>query len=155
MKIKLLVLDIDGVMTDGTKVYDLNGDVIAKSFHDHDFSAIKRFLNDGVTVIFLSKDDRVNQKMAENRNIQFIHVQKDTNKFEYLSGLLEDHWCNTWDIAYVGDDIHDIELLKSVKYGFCPADAVKEVKDVAYVLPRKSGSGVISELYDWYQETNT
>jgi 3-deoxy-D-manno-octulosonate 8-phosphate phosphatase (KDO 8-P phosphatase) len=140
-------------MTDGTKTYDLHGNVVAKTFHDHDFSAIKKFVSDGIGVIFLSKDDRVNRKMAEKRGIPFLHVQQHEDKSEYLKKLCEEYSCEPSEVAYIGDDVHDIKLLKSVGRPFCPRDAINEVKDLCIasrfgrVLPKKSGRGVVKCLY--------
>tara|TARA_Y100000004_G_scaffold20965_1_gene21374 strand:+ start:725 stop:1189 length:465 start_codon:yes stop_codon:yes gene_type:complete len=144
-KIKLLILDIDGVMTNGTKIYDLDANVVGKSFHDHDFSAIN-YLKLKVPIIFLSKDDRVNRAMAEKRNIPFLHVQKNKDKSEYLEQLCEQYNCKPKEMAYVGDDVHDIKLLKQVGYAFCPSDAIKEVKNISYTINKKAGKGVINAL---------
>ena len=60
-KFDLLVIDIDGVMTDGTKLYDTYGNIYLKKFNDKDFSAIKRFKELGVEVCFLSADQNINK----------------------------------------------------------------------------------------------
>ena len=57
MALKLVILDIDGVMTDGKKFYDKNGDVLCKQYNDKDFTAIKRFMATGIDVCFLSGDN--------------------------------------------------------------------------------------------------
>lgn len=145
MNIKLIILDIDGVMTDGTKVYDIDGRVIAKSFHDHDLSAIK-ILSEKFNIVFLSRDNRVNKRMAINRDWHFIHADHNIDKSYYLQMLCHEYNCTYDEIVYVGDDVHDVELLKKVGYPFCPYDAVKEVQEVAFTLNTRSGKGVIKEL---------
>ena len=67
--IELVILDIDGVLTDGKKYYDKTGMPFAKTYCDKDFTAIKRFRGAGVSVCFLSGDENVNKEMAKNRNI--------------------------------------------------------------------------------------
>ena len=71
--IKLLILDVDGVLNDGKKYYDLNGSIFAKQFSDKDFTAIKRFKASGVNVCFLSGDNKINESIAKNRNIDFYY----------------------------------------------------------------------------------
>ncbi len=66
----LLILDVDGVLTDGTKVYDSEHNVLSKRYVCKDFTAIKRFVAAGVKVVFLS-GDIFNKSMAEKRNIDF------------------------------------------------------------------------------------
>ena len=69
--IKLLILDIDGVMTDGTKLYGLDGLTMGKRYCDRDFTAIKQFKASGVQVCFLSGDDKVNEQMAKTRKTDY------------------------------------------------------------------------------------
>ena len=71
---KLLILDVDGVLTTGLKTYDINGSVISKTFGDRDFTAIKQFICAGIETIFLSGDKQVNSEVAKNRGIPFFIV---------------------------------------------------------------------------------
>ena len=150
---KLLILDIDGVMTDGTKVYDTEGKVVAKSFYDHDFTAIKRFIMEGVCVCFLSGDERVNRRMCKNRNIDYYHNPKGRDKSEYLEQICNDYDCTPEETAYVGDDIYDLDIMNLVAYPFCPSDAVEDVLNFCsvngHVLDTESGRGVVKELYTY------
>ena len=66
-KVELVILDIDGVMTDGRKYYGVDGVPFAKTYCDKDFTAIKRIRGAGVPVCFVSGDENVNKAMAENR----------------------------------------------------------------------------------------
>ena len=68
--IKLLILDVDGIMTDGVKYYDKEGVVKLKTFCDKDWTAIKRFKSIGIQVLFLTGDP-FNEAIAKNRNIDF------------------------------------------------------------------------------------
>ena len=80
--IKLVILDIDGILTDGRKYYGLDGIPFAKTYCDKDFTAIKRLRGAGVKVCFLSGDERVNKTMAINRNIDFYSARgKDKADF--------------------------------------------------------------------------
>lgn len=148
---KLLILDIDGVMTDGTKVYDTNSNVIAKCFHDHDFTAIKRFKSENINVCFLSGDRAVNENMAKKRNIDYYYNEKDGHKGNHLKYIRLIYAVKPSEVAYVGDDIYDLGILQMVGYPMCPQNAVKEVKEFCEingrVIQRDSGYGVISQLY--------
>ena len=76
MTIQLVLLDIDGVLTDGTKIYDQQHNVIAKKYCDLDFTAIKRMKKAGVNVCFLSGDRNINEGMAEKRGIDFWYSRE-------------------------------------------------------------------------------
>ena len=148
---KLLILDIDGVLTDGTKTYDLDGNVLSKTFHDHDFTAIKMLRKINIDVCFLSGDRRVNENMAKNRNIKFFHNEKGADKSVYLEGICSQYSVTKEEAGYIGDDVYDLSILKMVKYPMCPEDAVRDVTELCeedgYVIPCKGGRGVVKNLY--------
>jgi len=149
--LKLLILDVDGVLTTGSKTYDLEGNVISKEFNDKDFTAIKRFKEKGIKVCFLTADDRVNRIVAKNRKIDFFYVKEMTkkNKVELLPYLTDKYKVSTEEIAYIGDDLPDFDIIKKLKYTYCPGDAILKIKNqVKTVLARRGGTGVIAELYD-------
>ena len=146
--IKLLILDIDGVMTDGTKIYGLDGLTMAKRYCDRDFTAIKQFKASGVSVCFLSGDDKVNKEMAKNRKTDFYY-SRGRDKVDFLDEFENTYNCSRDEMAYVGDDIFDMPIMKAVGYSYCPSDVTETVKTVAHkVLDRKSGDNVIAELYE-------
>jgi YrbI family 3-deoxy-D-manno-octulosonate 8-phosphate phosphatase len=147
-KIKLLILDIDGVMTDGTKVYGLDGLTIGKRYCDRDFTAIKQFKASGVQVCFLSGDDKVNEQMAKNRKTDFYY-SRGKEKTDFLSEFEKTYNCSIGEMAYVGDDIFDIPIMEKVGYSYCPMDVPEVVKDVStWTIRRKCGDNVIAELYE-------
>ena len=112
--IKLLILDIDGVMTDGAKVYGLDGLTISKRYCDRDFTAIKQFKASGVQVCFLSGDDKVNKQMAKNRKTDFYY-SREKEKTDFLPEFEKKYSCSTDEMAYVGDDIFDIPFIFSAR----------------------------------------
>lgn len=147
MGLKLIILDIDGVMTDGTKMYDLNGFCFAKRYCDRDFTAIKRFKVAGLHVCFLSGDSIVNTNMAKNRNTDF-YLAKGKDKVDYLPELCSIYNTTPEESLYIGDDLFDYKITNAVRYKYCPSDSVKELKDICTVLKSKGGQGVIQELYE-------
>jgi 3-deoxy-D-manno-octulosonate 8-phosphate phosphatase (KDO 8-P phosphatase) len=149
--VKLLILDIDGVLTDGTKLYGIDGKCMGKRYCDVDFTAIKRFKVAGIKVCFLSGDKTINENMAKNRKIDFHHCPRNTGKHELLAGLCEKYGTPPEDVGYVGDDIFDLPIMERVAYPFCPSNAVKELQDLCGegVLPIDAGKGVVKVLYEY------
>lgn len=146
-KIKLLILDIDGVLTSGKKIYNPDGECYFKEFNDKDFTAIKKFKASGVEVVFLSGDKRVNEKIAQKRNIKFYYSCEGRRKDVVLQDIMLEHNIPNINIAGVGDDLFDLDFLKHISYAYCPSDAIPEVKEVCVTLSNKGGDGVVAELY--------
>ena len=150
----LLILDVDGVLTNGTKVYDIEGNVVNKVFNDRDFTAIKRFKEKGVNVCFLSGDKKFNEEIAKKRNIDFFYGRNDNGEMDKISKLRELLiQYNSKKFAYVGDDYYDLEMIKSSDTSFCPNDAVDDIKKASdYVLNLKGSEGVVAEIFTMYIE---
>lgn len=149
----LLILDVDGVLTDGKKYYDSTGRAVLKTFCDRDFTAIKKFKAAGWNVVFLSGDSNVNESVAKNRNIPFYCNRINgemINKVNFLERLCRQFKTDINETVYVGDDVFDIDILKAVKWPFCPFNADSAVKNIAINLNAKSGECCIAELYDYF-----
>ena len=150
--IKLAIFDIDGVLTDGTKVYDKHHSVLSKKFMCKDFTAIKRFIASGVRVVMVS-GDQWNREMARKRNIEF-YCSRDNNlsldKSVYIDELSKKYNIDDYNMMFVGDDYFDLSMFKKLKYTFCPSDAPEIIKKNAHVVCNKAGGeGVIVEIYDY------
>jgi 3-deoxy-D-manno-octulosonate 8-phosphate phosphatase (KDO 8-P phosphatase) len=149
-RIDLLIIDIDGVMTDGKKIYDKSGTSAFKEFCDRDFTAIKRLKANGIKVCFLSGDKVVNEAMASDRDIDFYFARDPSgniDKSNFLKHLKETYNANS--IGYVGDDYYDVTILDEVDVSFCPSDAsliAKRSSDI--VTKSKGGEGVIAEIFE-------
>lgn len=150
-EIKLIILDVDGILTDGTKVYDENHMVLTKNFKCKDFTAIKRFIAAGIKVVMVSGDN-FNRSMAEKRNIDFYcsrNSDLSLDKSRYVRMFEEKFNINSENIAFVGDDYFDLSIIKILKYTFCPSDSPKIVKENSWItMESRGGEGVIVELYD-------
>lgn len=145
MQIKLLLLDVDGVMTDGTKTYNCDHKVVSKKFCDLDFTAIRRFIASGVDVCLIS-GDYWNSSMAAKRNIQFIYSR---NKQEEIPNIQKRYNVEYNNMAFVGDDMFDYEIMMCCKYRFCPNNSPKDLKEICTkIIDRHSGDGVVARLYD-------
>ena len=148
--IKLMILDVDGIMTDGKKYYGPDGMPCMKTYCDKDFTAIKRVKASGVSVCFLSGDDFINKQMAKNRNIDFYSA-RNKQKEDFIPHFKQKYNCTELNMLYIGDDLFDVNILKLVKYAYCPSDACKEVKDVCKpegTLKNRGGNNVVAELVE-------
>ena len=151
-KINLLILDIDGVLTDGTKVYTEKHEPVYKRFRCKDFTAIKRFVAAGVKVIMLSGDNW-NAEMARQRNIPFYCTRGSDlglDKSVYLSHLETQYDVKRENMAFVGDDYFDLSMFKTLFWTFAPSDSPRIIRqNCLYLLKSKGGQGVVQELYDF------
>ena len=148
--IKLLIIDVDGIMTDGIKYYNRDGEVKLKTFCDKDWTTIKRFKSIGLNVIFITGDP-FNKFIEKKRNIKVYLNRKDgthIDKKEFLNEVCKNYKVNSNEICFVGDDIFDIGLMKELKYSFSPSDAPKIVKDNSVELDSKGGENILIELYE-------
>jgi len=153
----LLILDVDGVLTDGKKYYDNTGKGVLKTFCDRDFTAIKQFKAAGWKVVFLSGDENINQAVAKNRSIKFYSSRNTVtgnmiDKAKFVKIFEEEYGITPTDMVYVGDDIFDVSIMKKVGDSFCPKNSPMEVQKQAIILDAKSGEGVIVALWEWYQK---
>ena len=149
-KVTLIILDIDGVMTDGKKYYGTNGIPFAKTYCDKDFTAIKRFIGAGVSVCFLSGDENINLEMAKNRNIPF-YSSRGKDKAGFINQLCVDFQSEPENMVYIGDDLFDLSIMKTVGHPYCPSDAIREL--VRYCGKKSNymksvgGNNVVAELF--------
>lgn len=145
-RVKLLILDVDGVLTDGRISIDDAG--LETKFFDvkdgHGLKILKRY---GIDVVLLTgRRSRVVEHRAADLGIAEVH-QGVLNKAEALPGILEGRQLTPQQAAYIGDDIVDIPLLRRVGFSIAVADAVAEAKAMAdYVTDRKGGRGAVREV---------
>ena len=144
--IRLLILDVDGVMTDGRIIMDYAGREI-KNFDVKDGHGIKVLMRYGIDVILVTgRRSTVVEHRARDLGISEVH-QGVTNKLEIADTILRNRSLNYEHIAFVGDDIVDISLLRRVGFSAAVADAAEDVKKCAdYVTIRKGGRGAVREV---------
>ena len=149
--IRLIVLDVDGVFTNGKKIYSLSGDVVYKEFYDKDFTALKE-LRKYFDIVILSGDDRVNKVLFKTKGIPFYH-SRNKGKKQLIKTILNKHGIGPDNCMFIGDDLPDIPCFRLIPISMCPSDAVKDVKLLSYkIFKAKGGNGVIVELYNEMQE---
>ncbi len=153
-KIKFFISDIDGVLTDGGMYYSEAGDEL-KKFNTKDGMGVAILRSLGVEVVFVtSENTKINIRRANKLKVKYL-FQNVKDKLTYIRKFLETQKVSFDEIAYIGDDINDIELLKSVQLSFCPADAVYEVKNnVNYILDKRGGEGVFREAVEFLMRNN-
>ena len=153
--IKLLVVDVDGVMTDGGMYYTESGDEF-KKFHTRDGVAIRRLTKSGFEVAIISSgfNKKLIQRRADLLGIKHVHVG-DVPKIKTLEGILNKLNMDMQNVAYIGDDINDKEAIERVAFSACPADAEEPIKEIVdIVLRRKGGEGCIREFVDLFLSKN-
>jgi 3-deoxy-D-manno-octulosonate 8-phosphate phosphatase (KDO 8-P phosphatase) len=147
--IKLVVLDVDGTMTDGGMYYTESGDQL-KKFNSKDGLAIKRRSAEGLMFGIIShafRSEAIAQR-AKLLSIQKVHVGQE-KKSDILNAWCAELGISLSQVAYVGDDINDLDVMEKVGFSACPADSVKEIKKIAHiVLTRKGGDACIREFLD-------
>ena len=148
--IELFIIDVDGVMTNGTKYYNREGEVKLKTFCDKDWTSIKRFRAAGINVVFLTGDS-YNVSILENRNLDVIVNRGKgyhSDKVNYLDKILKEYNCLPESTGFIGDDIFDIGIMRKVGYPFCVQNSPKMVKDNAATLPYNGGDNVLMHLFE-------
>lgn len=145
----MLILDVDGVMTDGGIILDSKGNEL-KSFHVRDGHGIKLFQRAGHHVaIITGRRSGVVDRRARELGIREVH-QKCYDKSVAYEKILKKYNLKDREIAYVGDDIVDIPLLRRVGLPVAVADADEEIMDfVLMVTRRKGGRGAVREVTDF------
>ncbi|MDG1146921.1 MAG: HAD-IIIA family hydrolase [Crocinitomicaceae bacterium] len=150
-KIKLLVIDVDGVMTDGGMYFTESGDQF-KKFNTKDGMAIIHLTKSNFQVAIISsgfKGDAVARR-AEMLGIQHCSVSRSP-KIETLSAICKELNINLENVAMIGDDINDLAVIEKVGFSACPKDAVNVIKSqVDVILENKGGEGCVRELIDMY-----
>jgi len=147
-KIRLLILDVDGVMTDGSIILDNDGNEL-KRFHVRDGHGIKMLGRAGITVaIITGRKSRVVEIRARELGITEVH-QKIFRKSEVYEKLLEKYGCTDENIAFMGDDVVDRELLRRAGLSAAPCDAEEGAKELADIVMKKGGGrGAVREFTD-------
>ncbi|MEA5403881.1 HAD hydrolase family protein [Arcicella sp. DC2W] len=145
--IKLLITDCDGVLTDAGVYYGENGEVL-KKFNIRDGMGVERLrkLVNVETAIITGEVSPSVAKRAEKLRITELHLGiKD--KLAVLVQIMVNRNLTKNNIAYIGDDVNDIEIMQNVGLTACPSDAISFTKEVAdYICENKGGEGCFREF---------
>lgn len=148
-EIRLILLDVDGTLTDGGMYFTENGDQM-KKYNTKDGMAIKNNRRENLSFGIISHGHKLNvvKDRASLLGIEHVYVGQES-KINIL-----DQWCEQLGItpkqvAYIGDDINDLEIMAKVGVSACPADAVYAVKKEADIILKKNGgAGCVREFMD-------
>ena len=148
MSIELIVLDVDGTMTNSHITYSENGDEI-KSFNVKDGLAIVSWRKLGKKVaIITGRSSKIVERRAKELHIDHFY-QGIHNKREVLEALLKKLDLTMDNVAAIGDDLNDLQMLKAAKISFVPRDASAYVDTIASViLTKKGGDGAVREMIE-------
>lgn len=151
-KIKLLILDVDGVMTDGGMIFSESLDQ-QKKFNTKDGMGIMEVVKQGeieLGIISSGFTGGLVHKRAEMLGMKRCYVGRDS-KMSVLESWMEEMGISMNQVAIIGDDINDLGIMRVAGFSACPADAVEVVKkQVDVILSLKGGQGCVREFIDNY-----
>ncbi len=144
--IKLLILDVDGVLTDGSIILDNEGNEF-KAFHVRDGHGIKMLIRAGIHVaIITGRQSKVVERRARELGIEDV-FQRCHDKRAAFSRLIEKYSLKDKEVAYMGDDVVDLSLLKKSGLSAAVADAHDDAKGAAAMITKlRGGRGAAREV---------
>lgn len=149
--IKLFLTDVDGVLTDAGMYYSENGDEL-KKFNTHDGMAFRLLRESGIkTGIITSEDTKMVERRAKKLNTDYLFQGKrNGGKLAAAMEICLKEGISLKEVAYVGDDINCMELLKEVGFPACPANALNKIKNIPGIklLTKRGGEGAVREFVE-------
>lgn len=152
--VKLILTDIDGVWTDGGMYYDETGNEL-KKFHTYDSAGVLLAHACNVPVgILTSENTQIVERRAKKLKIDYL-FQGVKNKLEQALAICKELNIDIKEVAYIGDDLGDIQLLKAVGYAGVPVSASEYIRELANVpLTKKGGEGAFREFVEKLLDVN-
>jgi len=143
--IKLIAMDVDGVLTNGEIVMSSSGEEI-KSFSVHDGVGIKMaHLAGMMTAVITGRSSPVVLKRAKELGVTDVY-QDVADKELVLENLIEKYKLKDYQVAYIGDDINDLKIMRRVGLKIATLNAVREVKDIAdFITEFEGGRGAVRD----------
>ncbi len=147
-KIQFVMMDLDGVLTDGSIIYSSTGEML-KAFNAHDGFGINRGRQFGLKFAIISgMSAKANEIRAERLKIEEL-FQNCADKTEAAKEIKLKYNLRDENLCFMGDDTFDIPLLEQVGLSACPPEAVKEVRKVVHYISKVSaGRGCVREVID-------
>lgn len=155
--IKLVIFDFDGVFTDGKFYFNNNNIFVSKCYNAKDSYALKLLKKNGIKCGVITNDKIISIKYAPHifDRLDKVSLGSDKPKISILNTWLQEYGFSYQEVAYIGDDLADIPVLKKVGFSACPNDAVEEVKQVSqYICKNIGGDGAVREFVDLIIKNN-
>ncbi len=148
-RVRLLILDVDGVLTDGQIVIDDRG-VELKSFNARDGHGLKLLMRADIQVALLSgRESEATRRRASDLGISKIY-QNIHNKIEAYQEIMNENGLADHQVGYVGDDLVDLPVLRRVGFAAVVSDSIDEIKPFAdYITQRDGGKGAVREIIEF------
>lgn len=148
-KIKVILTDVDGVLTDGSRYFDEKGECF-KKFNVLDGMGINILLKNGINTYIVTKENsKIVKKWAKEMNISKVFMGIKT-KEDIIKKICKNADFKPKEIAYIGDDVNDLELLKLVGLSACPSNGIDLIKkECKFVCKKSGGNGAFRELADF------
>lgn len=143
-------MDVDGTLTDGGIFISDSGEAM-KQFYVRDGYAIRHILPEmGILPLIITgrKSEIVERRCRE---LDIVHLRQGSrNKIKDLKEILAEEQIAIEETAYIGDDVNDLDCMRSVALAGCPVDAVPEIKEIAdFVAQAEGGRGAVREFIEW------
>lgn len=154
MKIKLVLTDVDGCLTDGSVIYGPNHEKY-KKFNMQDGMALKLLRDCSIQSGIITSDNSLATKYrAEDLGFDYICINV-SDKLEQFYKILDEVHLLEEEVAYMGDDIQDLPIIEKVGFSCAPANAVATVKNtVNYITSKSGGDGAFREFIEYIVEKN-
>ena len=154
-KIKLVLTDVDGVLTDGGMYYSEKGEIF-KKFNTRDGMAVELLRDNKIPVIFITREKSKIVKLRSKKMNVAESLIGIKHKEKSLSKICKKFNVKSEEICYVGDDVNDLEIMKLVGLSASPNDAVLSIKQTSdYICNTPGGSGVLREVADLILAANS
>jgi len=147
-KIKLIITDVDGVLTDGGRYYSDKKEIF-KKFHVRDGMGVNLSLRNGIKTVIITKEvSKIVNFWAKQMNVSKVYSGSRIKENE-LGKICKYYNILPSEIAFIGDDVNDIELMKKVGFSATPFDGILQAKKTAnYVCKASGGNGALREIID-------
>lgn len=147
---KLIVIDVDGTLTDGSVIYDDKGNEV-KKFSVKDAAGFFAAKTAGIkTMVLTGRECKATTRRMKEMKVDFL-FQNIKDKEKFLKDFCNKNDLTEEDVGYIGDDLNDLSAMSLCRFVGCPADSCQEVLAVAdFVSKKKGGDGVVRDIIEYY-----
>ena len=149
--IKLFATDVDGVLTDAGMYYDNKGNEL-KKFNTHDGMSFKLLREKGIkSAIITSEETNIVENRSKKLNVDYLYQSvSGKNKLDVIKEICMKENIHLSEVAYIGDDINDLEALSVVGLAACPSNATQSIKNIENIihLKKSGGNGAVREFVE-------